>query len=64
MTEEKTKLVFKAIFLLEDFREILRETAPLHQFNEEQSERAIKLLDNIDKIIKKLTESVKVELEH
>lgn len=51
MADEKTDLIFKALFLLEDFRQLLRETAPRHLFGADTKIKAIGILDEAVKII-------------
>jgi hypothetical protein len=54
--DEKTDLTFKALFLLEDFRGILRETSPKHDFDDIIKRKAKDILDQLEKIIVKLKE--------
>ncbi len=54
MPDDKTNLVFRAMFLLEDFRELLRETAPNHVFTGDVKIRAERILADLEKIIGEL----------
>ncbi len=54
MSDEKTGLMFRAMFLLEDFRELLRETAPSHVFNGDVKMKAERILADLEKIIEQL----------
>lgn len=54
LSDGKTELVFKALFLLEDFRELLRETAPKHVFTGDVKGKAERILSDLEKIIVEL----------
>lgn len=54
MVDGKTELVFKALFLLEDFRELLRQTAPSHVFTGDLKVKAEGILSDLEKIILEL----------
>jgi hypothetical protein len=56
LPDQKTNYTFKALFLLEDFRELLRETAPLHDFDDKQKKQALKILNEVAELINKLKE--------
>ncbi|MHA1238580.1 MAG: hypothetical protein ACTSSJ_04980 [Candidatus Odinarchaeia archaeon] len=51
-------LTFKAMFIIEDIREIWRKTAPLHKLNDEERERVLKLLDSLIDVASKLKELI------
>ena len=58
MFDEKSKLTFKILFLLEDFREILRKSAPLHNFNETQKKKALDIIEEVEKSLLILKEKI------
>ena len=49
---EETNALFEGLFAYEEIREILRESAPKHELNEQQKER-------LEKALKKINSSVK-----
>ncbi len=51
---EETDAVFEAQFALEDVRELLRQTAPKHNLDDEQKKRLEKALDTARKALEKL----------
>lgn len=53
-----TENTFKAIFALEDLREILRRTAPFHRLNEDQKREVLYILSRV----RKLLDEVEAEL--
>jgi hypothetical protein len=53
MTEE-TSALFEALFRLEEIREILRESAPKHNLNQEQKKKLKKEIEGIEKSLKQL----------
>jgi len=54
LADGKTGLVFKALFLLEDFRELLRETAPNHVFEGDVKVKAQSILSDLERVIAEL----------
>jgi hypothetical protein len=50
--------VFEGMFLLTDIRAILRETAPLHDLDEEQRQRLGSLLDEIGRQVQVIREEL------
>ncbi len=54
-----TQEVMKSLFLLEDFRELLRETKPEHEFNKEQYNKGVKILEKLENNIKKIKKDMK-----
>jgi len=55
MTEE-TENLFKAIFELEEIRELLRQTAPNHKFTDEQKKKLRSSIEIVRESLKKLEE--------
>lgn len=53
---DKTQKIFEALFALEDVREILRETTPFHEFNDEQRKRFKEKVAEIKSILDELEE--------
>ncbi|HJJ42161.1 MAG TPA: DUF2100 domain-containing protein [Methanocorpusculum sp.] len=51
MSQRAADAVFQALFSLTDIRQILRKTAPDHQLNEEQKQKAAKALTSAKKQI-------------
>jgi hypothetical protein len=51
---EQTNQVFEGIFAYEEIREILRESAPKHELDENQKERLEKALKKIDSSLKNM----------
>lgn len=49
MSKRAVDAVFEGLFLLTDIRAILRETAPLHDLDEEQRQRVAALLEELEK---------------
>ncbi|MDD1715241.1 MAG: hypothetical protein LUQ61_08305 [Methanoregulaceae archaeon] len=49
MSKRAIDAVFEGMFLLTDIRAILRETAPLHDLDEEQRRQVNSLLDDLGK---------------
>jgi len=49
MSKRAVDAVFQAMFLLTELRVMLRETAPLHDFDAEQKEEAALILGKIKK---------------
>ncbi|MGZ4901998.1 MAG: hypothetical protein ACXVI3_05215 [Halobacteriota archaeon] len=50
--------VFEALFALTDLRMLLRETAPLHEFNEEQRAQAHDALSRAKMAVSRLEEEL------
>ncbi len=50
--------VFEALFALTDLRVLLRETAPLHKFNETQRLQALDALERAKKALLELEEGL------
>ncbi len=50
--------VFEALFALTDLRMLLRETAPLHEFNEEQRTQAHEALRRVKMAVTRLEEEL------
>lgn len=50
--------VFEALFALTDLRMLLRETAPLHEFNEEQRAQAHEALSCVKMAVTRLEEEL------
>ena len=51
-------MTFQALFTLTDLRVILRETAPRHDLDEKQRERAQHLLDNLERQVSSLKQEM------
>lgn len=45
--EDVVEKTFEMAFLIEDLREIWRNTAPLHKLNKEETEKALEIINNI-----------------
>ncbi len=50
---------FKALFALEDLREIWRKTAPKHELNKEQKEKVKEILEEIKKSLNEIEKCLK-----
>ncbi|HDS63063.1 MAG TPA: hypothetical protein ENN52_02830 [Methanofollis liminatans] len=51
MTQRSVDAIFQALFLLTDLRALMRETAPLHDLDEEQRAKAAKAVEKLKKQI-------------
>jgi len=49
MSKRAVDAVFQASFLLTDLRALLRETAPMHKFSDDQKESAGKAIEKLKK---------------
>ena len=56
--DDSVDYVFEALFALTDLRVLLRETAPLHKFNEQQLLQARKALARAKNALKELDEDL------
>lgn len=45
----ETELTFECLFLLEDIRQVLRDTAPAHKFSAEQKKKVKELITKVKK---------------
>jgi len=52
----ETQSLFKAMFALEDIREILRKTAPTHELGEEEIKKGKKAIKKVKEAIEVLEE--------
>jgi hypothetical protein len=52
--DDAVDYVFEALFALTDLRVLLRETAPLHKFNEKQLSQARKALERAKNALEEL----------
>jgi hypothetical protein len=50
--------VFEGLFNLTDIRAILRETAPLHELDENQKQRVRDLLESLEKQVRAIREEL------
>jgi hypothetical protein len=51
-------LVFQAMYTLTDLRALLRETAPIHNFDNEQKVQVQRLLDNLERQVSSLKQEL------
>jgi len=51
-------MTFQAIYTLTDLRVLLRETAPLHEFDAKQKEQAQRLLENLERQVGSLKQEM------
>jgi len=56
--DDSVDYVFEALFALTDLRVLLRETAPLHKFNEKQRSKAGEALARAKNALEKLEEAL------
>ncbi|HEX7514522.1 MAG TPA: hypothetical protein VF393_02870 [archaeon] len=56
--DDAVDYVFEALFALSDLRVLLRETAPLHKFNEKQLSQAHDALARAKKALEELDEEL------
>jgi len=54
MSKQAVDSVFQVLFLLTDIREILRETAPLHELDAEQKEKVNRTLANAEEQLRSI----------
>jgi len=48
MSKRAVEMTFQAIYTLTDLRVLLRDTAPLHEFDEGQKAQVLRLLENLE----------------
>ena len=58
MSKRAIDAVFEGMFLLTDIRAILRETAPLHDLDEEQRRQVNALLEDLGKKVQVIREDL------
>ena len=51
-------MLFQAMYTLTDLRVLLRETAPLHEFDSEQKAQVQRLLDNLERQVGSLKQEM------
>jgi predicted nucleic acid-binding Zn-ribbon protein len=56
--DDAVDYLFEALFALSDLRVLLRETAPLHKFNEQQLSQAREALARAKKALEELEEEL------
>lgn len=59
MSKKAVEKLFNSLYGLTDLRQLFRDTAPKHEFNEEQKEDAMKLLDEVEKNLEEIKEEIK-----
>jgi len=58
MSKRAVDMTFQAIYTLTDLRILLRETAPLHEFDAKQKEQALRLLENLERQVGSLKQEM------
>ncbi|MGD1005337.1 MAG: hypothetical protein ABR887_07940 [Methanoregulaceae archaeon] len=58
MSKRSVDLVFQAMYTLTDLRALLRETAPIHNFDNEQKVQVQRLLDNLERQVSSLKQEL------
>jgi hypothetical protein len=58
MSKRAVDMTFQAIYTLTDLRILLRETAPSHEFDEEQRAQAERLLVNLERQVGSLKQEM------
>jgi hypothetical protein len=58
VTQRAVDAIFQAMFLLTDLRVLMRETAPLHNLDEEQRAKAAKTLEKLKKQVNTLEQEL------
>ena len=58
MSKRNADLLFQAMYTLTDLRVLLRETAPLHEFDSEQKTQVQRLLDNLERQVGSLKQEM------
>ncbi|MCX6682982.1 MAG: hypothetical protein NTY71_08385 [Methanoregula sp.] len=58
MSKRAVDMVFQAMYTLTDLRVLLRETAPLHEFDAQQKVQVQRLLDNLERQIGSLKQEM------
>lgn len=58
VTQRAVDAIFQAMFLLTDLRVLMRETAPLHDLDEEQRAKASKTLEKLKKQVDTLEQEL------
>ena len=49
MSKRAVDMTFQAIYTLTDLRVLLRDTAPMHEFDEGQKAQVLRLLENLER---------------
>ena len=58
MSKRAVDMTFQAIYTLTDLRVLLRETAPLHEFDAKQKQQAQRLLENLERQVGSLKQEM------
>jgi hypothetical protein len=58
MSKRAVDMTFQAIYTLTDLRVLLRETAPLHEFDANQKVQAQRLLENLERQVGSLKQEM------
>jgi hypothetical protein len=58
LSKRAVDVVFQAMYTLTDLRVLLRETAPLHEFDAERKAQVQRLLDNLERQIGSLKQEM------
>lgn len=54
----KADNIFKILELMEQLRDVLRQTAPLHKFDSQQSDKVRQAIQHVKNLLNELEESV------
>ncbi len=58
MSKRAVDMTFQAIYTLTDLRVILRDTAPVHEFDEGQKAQVLRLLENLERQVASLKQEM------
>lgn len=59
MSKKAVEKLFDSLYRLTDLRQMFRETAPKHEFDDEQKKKAMNILDEVEKNLDKIRGEIK-----